>query len=116
MVRFATLLIILDMKLNNGDLEKSSSTEGVDKVSGTTVKLRPFGESVFVCNLWFVEVQYLKMDSNMEGMIYHIWEVNWALLMSWEGILLDPSTILLQELQMEMDITVPYYLFSKSKY
>lgn len=52
----------------------------------------------------------------MEGMIYHIWEVNWALLMSWEGILLDPSTILLQELQMEMDITVPYYLFSKSKY
>ena len=51
MVRFATLLIILDMKLNNGDLEKSSSTEGVDKVSGTTVKLRPFGESVFVCNL-----------------------------------------------------------------
>lgn len=43
MVQFTTCLIILDMKLSNGELEKSSSMEGVDTTSGSTAKLRPLG-------------------------------------------------------------------------
>ena len=106
MVQFTTCLIILDMKLSNGELEKSSSMEGVDATSGSTAKLRPFGESFFVCNLLCVEARCLIMDSSMEEVIHRIWGVSWASQMFWEGTRSDPLMTLPRELRMEMHITV----------
>ncbi|KAK8806494.1 hypothetical protein WA588_003061 [Blastocystis sp. NMH] len=59
----SSVVAMNDMKLNNGDLEKSISTDGGNTPAGTTTSLRPFGDNPSASNM---QVQS-RADSNYLG-------------------------------------------------